>query len=83
MTSLMTPLMTSLMTRGSLCPAGSEAGGGSRYASAAAFFEEEAGVGLNDGATFGTGFENFVRLNFGCPRSTLEEALHRRVVTRH
>jgi cystathionine beta-lyase len=41
------------------------------------FFLEEAGVALNDGATFGRGGEGFVRLNFGCPRATLEEALER------
>jgi cystathionine beta-lyase len=36
---------------------------------------EAAGIGLQDGADFdGPGF---VRLNFGCPRETLEEALHR------
>lgn len=39
-----------------------------------AFFED-AGVGLQDGTKFdGPGF---VRLNFGCPRSLLEEALRR------
>ncbi len=40
----------------------------------AAFFEA-AGVGLSDGAPFGA--PGFVRLNFGCPRATLDEALHR------
>jgi len=30
---------------------------------------------LNDGEAFGRGGEGFVRLNFGCPRSTLVEAL--------
>ena len=39
------------------------------------FFLEEAGVALNDGATFGKGGEGFVRLNFACPRATLEQAL--------
>jgi cystathionine beta-lyase len=40
-----------------------------------ATFFERAGVGLQDGIEFdGPGF---VRLNFGCPRSLLEEALHR------
>ena len=34
-------------------------------------------VGLNDGAWFGQGGEGFVRLNFGCPRATLTEALDR------
>ncbi|MFO7740681.1 MAG: putative C-S lyase, partial [Anaerolineae bacterium] len=41
------------------------------------FFLEQAGVALNDGAAFGQGGEGFVRLNFGCPRSTLAEALDR------
>jgi cystathionine beta-lyase len=39
------------------------------------FFLEEAGVAVNDGATFGKGGEGFVRLNFACPRATLVEAL--------
>ncbi|HUN55509.1 MAG TPA: PatB family C-S lyase [Smithella sp.] len=39
-----------------------------------AFFEQ-AGVGLSDGAAFGA--PGFVRLNFGCPRATLELALQR------
>ncbi len=38
-------------------------------------FFEEAGVGLSDGADFG--LPGFVRLNFGCPRSLLTEALAR------
>jgi cystathionine beta-lyase len=41
------------------------------------FFVREARVALNDGATFGRGGEGFVRLNFGCPRSMLAEALER------
>ncbi len=40
-----------------------------------AFFQERAKVALNDGAWFGKGGEGFVRLNFGCPRSILEEGL--------
>jgi cystathionine beta-lyase len=40
----------------------------------AAFFES-AGVGLSDGADFGG--KNYVRLNFGCRRTLLEEALAR------
>lgn len=36
---------------------------------------EEAGVGLSDGRAFGG--PGFLRLNFGCPRSLLEEALAR------
>jgi cystathionine beta-lyase len=41
------------------------------------FFLNHARVALNDGATFGRGGEGFVRLNFACPRSTLESALQR------
>jgi cystathionine beta-lyase len=41
------------------------------------FFVDKARVALNDGAVFGRGGEGFVRLNFGCPRSTLVEALDR------
>lgn len=41
------------------------------------FFLEEANVALNDGEAFGTGGQGFVRLNFGCPRSTLLEGLER------
>jgi cystathionine beta-lyase len=41
------------------------------------FFLEKARVAVNDGAVFGNGGEGFVRLNFACPRSTLEEALDR------
>ena len=40
----------------------------------AAFFEA-AGVGLSDGTFFGA--PGFVRLNFGCPRATLDAALAR------
>lgn len=36
---------------------------------------EEAGVGLSDGRAFGG--PGFLRLNFGCPRSLLEQALDR------
>lgn len=42
-----------------------------------AFFLEHARVALNDGADFGPGGEGFVRLNFGCPRAILTEALGR------
>ncbi len=38
-------------------------------------FFEDAGVGLQDGIEFGT--PGFVRLNFGCRRSLLQEALDR------
>ncbi len=43
----------------------------------AQFFLKQARVAMNDGVTFGRGGEGFVRLNFGCPRSILEEALGR------
>lgn len=38
-------------------------------------FFEEAGVGLSNGVDFGA--PGFLRLNFGCPRSRLEQALER------
>jgi cystathionine beta-lyase len=38
-------------------------------------FFEAAGVGLSDGRDFGG--PGFVRLNFGCTRATLKEALAR------
>jgi len=41
------------------------------------FFLNEAKVGLSDGALFGPGGKNFVRLNFASPRSILEDALER------
>ena len=41
------------------------------------FFLKRARVALHDGAWFGTRGDGFVRLNFGCPRSTLAEALAR------
>jgi cysteine-S-conjugate beta-lyase len=41
------------------------------------FFLQNARVALNDGKTFGQGGQGFVRLNFACPRATLEEALGR------
>ncbi|MGQ9503018.1 MAG: MalY/PatB family protein [Anaerolineae bacterium] len=41
------------------------------------FFLERARVALSDGAVFGLGGEGFVRLNFGCPRKILAEALER------
>lgn len=41
------------------------------------FFLKEAKVAMSDGAQFGPGGEGTVRLNFGCPRSILEEALLR------
>jgi cystathionine beta-lyase len=47
---------------------------GSGISDPARFFES-AGVGLNDGGDFG--LPGFLRLNFGCPRATLDEALRR------
>ncbi len=41
------------------------------------FFLEKARVALSSGTIYGTGGQGFVRLNFGCPRATLEEALQR------
>jgi cystathionine beta-lyase len=43
----------------------------------AEFFLQKGRVALNDGATFGQGGAGFVRLNFGCPRPMLTEALDR------
>ncbi len=42
-------------------------------------FLEQAGIGLSDGAEFGPGdaYRGFVRLNFGCSRALLDEALAR------
>lgn len=42
----------------------------------AAHFEQH-GVGLSDGALFGAPKGSHIRLNFGCPRSTLVEAVRR------
>lgn len=39
------------------------------------YFEEQIRVGLSAGAEYGD--ENFLRLNFGCPRSTVEQAVER------
>ncbi len=41
------------------------------------FFLERGRVAFNEGAMFGKGGEGFVRLNFGCPRATLTQALER------
>ena len=43
----------------------------------ARFFIEKAKLGLNAGVGFGEGGSGFMRLNVGCPRSTLEEAMAR------
>jgi cystathionine beta-lyase len=39
------------------------------------FFLKKAKVALSDGKIFGKGSEEYVRLNFGCPRSILEQGL--------
>ena len=41
------------------------------------FFLKEAKVALSDGKIFRKGSEQFVRLNFGCPRSILAQGLER------
>ncbi|MFJ5253950.1 MalY/PatB family protein [Pseudomonas sp. NPDC088414] len=41
------------------------------------FFLEQAKVGLSPGLDFGDQHQQFVRLNFGCPRSLLEEGISR------
>jgi cystathionine beta-lyase len=45
-----------------------------QLANPAAHFEAH-GIGLSDGSDFGA--PGWLRLNFGCPRSTLDEALRR------
>ena len=42
-----------------------------------ALFNDEAGVVVNNGASYGPGGEGFVRLNIGCPRSIVVDALAR------
>ncbi|MBT3382879.1 MAG: putative C-S lyase [Prolixibacteraceae bacterium] len=39
------------------------------------FTTEKAKVGLNNGGRFGSGGDGWLRINIGCPRSILEEAL--------
>jgi cystathionine beta-lyase len=41
------------------------------------FFLKNAKVAFSDGKIFGAGYENYIRLNYGCPRSTLEKGLER------
>jgi cysteine-S-conjugate beta-lyase len=45
--------------------------------SACEYFIQRGRVAMNDGSTFGRGGAGFIRLNFGCPRSQLQEALER------
>ena len=35
----------------------------------------DGGIALNNGSKFGSGGEGYFRLNFGCPKSTLEKGL--------
>ena len=39
------------------------------------FFIHKAGLGLNEGRTFGRSLTGFMRLNAACPRATLEKAM--------
>lgn len=41
------------------------------------FLIKEAKLGLNDGRVFGSIGEGFMRLNYACPRQTIEEAMNR------
>jgi len=45
------------------------------------FFLENAKVALNNGETFGGNSGDFVRLNFGCPKSVLIEALKKMAIS--
>jgi cystathionine beta-lyase len=38
---------------------------------------EKAGLGLNDGPTFGPGGEGFQRMNLACPKATLVKAFEK------
>ncbi len=40
------------------------------------FFIQEAGIGLNDGATFGAEGQGFMRMNIACPKEILVKALN-------
>lgn len=40
------------------------------------FMIQKAGLGLNDGCSFGRSLSGFMRLNAACPRSVLEKAMH-------
>ena len=39
------------------------------------FFVDRAGVGMNEGSSFGPGGEGFMRMNLACQRSVVEKAL--------
>ena len=59
------------------CRAAGIQAGAEFSASPQAFFLKHARVDLKAGETYGKGGEGFLRLNFGCPRSLLGEALER------
>ncbi len=66
--------------RGLRLPEAGEADGPSAagdHGGHAAFFLNRARVALSNGPNFGTGGSGFVRLNFACPRPSLEEGLSR------
>ena len=46
------------------------------------FFSEKAGLLLSNGAMYGQGGEGFVRMNIGCPRNIVKEALERIYIQR-
>jgi cystathionine beta-lyase len=48
---------------------------GLEQAALVALFKDKAGLALNDGTMFGPGGEGYMRLNAGCPRSVLKQAL--------
>jgi cystathionine beta-lyase len=39
------------------------------------FFANKAGVGMNEGSTFGPGGEGFMRMNLGAPHATVIKAM--------
>ncbi|MEZ5011361.1 MAG: aminotransferase class I/II-fold pyridoxal phosphate-dependent enzyme [Bacteroidales bacterium] len=41
------------------------------------FFIEKAGLGLNEGSTFGAGGSGYMRMNLACPFNTVREAMKR------
>ena len=41
------------------------------------FFTNDIGLVLSNGAAYGQGGEGFVRMNIGCPRKIVKEALGR------
>lgn len=49
----------------------------SQHARLKTFLVEELGLGLHDGRMFGPGGRGFQRMNIGCPRSVLHEALQK------